>query len=382
MIVRALPLIAIWVFCLFIGPTSAFAQPKLGAIGDSLIDEHFDQTEFGTNLGYSMNGLELMVTQGKIDVGPTGNWGGTRNDGYEYNWALAGSTTTSLLDDNQHINLANQIPVEGITKAVMVVGANDLFPFRPGSNSNYEFVYEGWASQSQIDSIANQAVSNVVLAAQTLKNTGVDLIVATAPDYGIAPFTKFYYDDPVRRELVDDVVESWNSVAVQRLTNEVQVPVVDLYSLTKDIWGDHGSENATFELGGVELDLNGTGGVDFADVVDDTYDPGAVTSDTPDAFVHDGIHPNNTIGGLFANVFMTAYNQEFGDSFELFSEQEILDNAGPTLGGMYTSDTVFGALGGKTYSDYVISAVPEPNSVGLILAIGSLFVFQRRRSRI
>ena len=93
------------------------------------------------------------------------------------------------------------------------------------------------------------------------------MIVATAPDYGIAPFTKHYYPDASRRDLVDDVVESWNSFAVERLTNEVQVPVVDIYTLTKDIWGDHGSENATFELGGVELDLNGTGGVDFADVL-------------------------------------------------------------------------------------------------------------------
>ena len=86
----------------------------------------------------------------------------------------------------------------------------------------------------------------------------MDLVVATAPDYGIAPFTKHFYTDSSKRELVDDVVESWNSAAITRLTTEVQVPVADIYSLTKDVWGDHGSENSTFELGGVSLDLDGT----------------------------------------------------------------------------------------------------------------------------
>jgi len=364
-------------FCL---ASFSHAQPKLGAVGDSLLDEHFDQSGFGTNLGYSMNALELMVNNGKIDVGPTGNWGGTRGTGYEYNWALAGSTTSSLLSGGQHTNLANQIPSAGITKAVMIVGANDLFPFAPGTGSDYEAIYEGGATPEEINLIATRAVNNVIEAAQTLKNTGVDLLVATAPDYGIAPLTKTLYPDPVKRERVDYIMESWNNFAVDRLINEVEVPVVDMYSMTKDIWGGHGVENDTFLLGGVAIDLDGTGGVDFADVLGGSYDPNSVTSDTVDAFVHDGIHPNNTIGGIFANLFMTAYNEEYGDNFVLFSEEEILQNAGPNLGAMYSSDTFSNSLGGKTYSDYVISAVPEPTGLMGVVAV-MLIGFCRHRNR-
>ena len=337
--------------------SAAFAQPKMGAIGDSLLDEHFDQSGFGMSLDYSRNGLELMVINGKINAGPLGAWGGTRNNGYEYNWALAGETTGSLIANAQHTNLAAQVGVENIPYAVMIIGANDLFPVPPTGtfSSSYEAIYEGVATAQQINAVATQAIADVVLAAQTLKNSGVKLVVATPPDYGISPFAKYYYPDPVKRDRVDDVVEFWTTEAAVQLTRDVGVPVVEIYRLTKDMWGDHGSENPTFELGGVLLDLNGTGGVDFVDVI--IGNPVTPTADTNDAFVHDGIHPNNTIGGIFANLVMTAFNEEYGTAFELFTEQQILSNAGPSLGGLYTADTFSSSLGGKTYSDYVISAI-------------------------
>ena len=93
--------------------TVALAQPRTGAIGDSLLDEHFDQSSGGISLGYSKNGFELMVEAGKIDAGPVGNWGGTRGSGYQYNWARAGSTTESLIAAEQPTNLADQVRVAG-----------------------------------------------------------------------------------------------------------------------------------------------------------------------------------------------------------------------------------------------------------------------------
>jgi hypothetical protein len=370
-------------FCaiILVPASTAFAQPKIGAIGDSLLDEHFDQESFGRSLDYSQNGLELLVNSGKVNAGVTGNWGGTRKTGYKYNWALAGETTGGLIANGQHTNLADQIVPEGISYAVMIVGSNDLFPTPPtGSyDSAYEAIYEGVATQSDIDAIASQAIADVILAAQTLKDSGVNLIVAKPPDYGISPYAKHYYPDPVKRDRVDDVVEYWSGQAVTELINEVRVPVIDIYGLTKDIWGDHGSENETFELGGVALNLDGTGGVDFSDVLSgNSYDP---TSDTVDAFVHDGIHPNSAIGGIFANLFLTGFNEEYGASFELFTEEEILLNAGPNLGAMYTSDTFSSSLGGKTYSDYVIAAIPEPGFTAMLATGMALLMLRRQRNR-
>ena len=359
----------------------ASAQPRTGAIGDSLLDEHFDQSSGGISLGYSKNGFELMAEAGKIDAGSVGSWGGTRGEGYEYNWANAGSTTASVLATQQHTNLADQVASQGITNAVMIVGSNNFFPAPPTGlfTSNYEAIYEGMATPMEIETLASQAVAEVVTAARTLKDSGVNLIVATPPEYGIAPFTKHFYPDPVKRERVDTVMETWIEEAKIQLTQDVGVPLADLYALTKDMWGDHGSENDTFELGGVQLNLNGTGGVDFDDVL--MGNPVTPTSDTVDAFVHDGIHPNNAIGGLFANVFMTGFNQEFGRSFVPFTEQEILAAAGPTLESMYTEDTFSDSLGGRTYADYIISAtvIPEPNMALAIATLGVIGGLRRRR---
>ena len=211
-------------------------------MGDSLIDEHFDQTSFGVSLDYSKNGYELMVDAGKIDAGPTGNWGITRRNGYEYNWALAGSTTDSLISNQQHSNLFNQARFKPLTNALMLVGSNNFFPFPPTGtfDSTYEAIYEGVATPTEINAIATQAVADVVEAAQLVKSSGVNLVVGTPPDYGIAPFTKNFYPDPVKRERVDQVMESWVEEAKIQLTRDVGVPVADLYRLTKDMCGDHG----------------------------------------------------------------------------------------------------------------------------------------------
>ncbi len=295
----------------------AAGQVKLGTIGDSLLDEYFDQSGFGTSLSYAKNSLELLVQSSKIDMGPTGNWGGTRKTGYEYNWALAGSTTETLISDGQHTNLAAQIGTERITHAFMTIGSNDLFPEEPTfgttgtPGSFYEAIYEGLATAEQIEFYQNQAIDRVITAAQTLKDTGVILVVGTTLEYGISPLAKTLYTEASKRNLIDNVYEDVNQQLTQRLTQEVGVTVVDFYGLSKDIWGDHGSENAVFELGGVAMDLDGTGGVDFATVLNGTYDPTSVTSDTVDVFAHDGIHPNSAIGGIFANLTLAAFNQAY-----------------------------------------------------------------------
>jgi hypothetical protein len=358
-----------------------FAQTRTGAIGDSLLDEHFDQAGFSRSLAYSKNGFELMAASGKIDPGPIGNWGGTRGSGFEYNWASAGATTSSLVANGQHTNLASQVGPAGIVNAIMIIGSNDLFPFQPTGtfSSPYEAIYEGVATPAQINAFASLAVANVVQAATALKNSGAHVIVATPADYGIAPLTKILYPDPFKRERVDAVIEAWGAEAKLQLTQDLLIPVVDVYRLTKDIWGDNASQNPNFTLGGVTLNLNGTGGVQFTDVL--SGNPISPTSDTADAFVHDGIHPNNVIGGVFANLFMTAFNSEYGQSFELFSEQQILQNAGPNLGAQYSSDTLIASLGGRTYSDYVVSAIPEPSAAMLVSAIGIRSCFHRNRRK-
>ena len=92
------------------------------------------------------------------------------------------------------------------------------------------------------------------------------------------------------------------------------------------------------------------------------------------------IHPNSTVGGVLANLWMTGFNEHYGDTFELFTEQEILENAGPNLGAMYTMDTLTDSLGGKGYADYVFSPVPEPSSALMLIGLAAGLAVPRRRA--
>ncbi|TWT67906.1 PEP-CTERM sorting domain-containing protein [Crateriforma conspicua] len=369
------------------GFSQAQTTPKMGAIGDSLLDEHFDQSEVGVNLGYSKNAFEILVDTGRIDAGSTnpGGWGDTRGTGYEYNWALAGSTTQSLIDDGQHTNLAAQASTEGIGKAVLIVGSNDLFPWAPpggvvtnlaSSSGPYQSIYSGLLDQGTIDGFANAAVSRVIVAAGALRDAGMDVVVATAPEYGITPFAQAFYPDAARRELVDDVMQQYNENAKTALTQQ-GIPVVDLYQLTKDIWGDNTSPNGNgdFKVGNLEVNKLGTGGVDYSDVL--AGNPFFPTDATTDAFVHDGIHPSTLVNGVFANLFLEAFNQEYGDSFQLLTAGEILAQTTPSIAGQYDGTSPIVLPDNATYSSYIASAVPEPGTC-LLLAVAAGWGYRRR----
>src|SRR5271169_4935640 len=112
---------------------SANAQiGALGVMGDSLSDEYFEET-YGT---YATNWVQQLVGYRSVNVGPTavaagqpgGTWGNPRRTGYEFDWALSGDTSTSLLADGQDTGLAAQVIPNGITHAVLAIGANDFNP--------------------------------------------------------------------------------------------------------------------------------------------------------------------------------------------------------------------------------------------------------------
>ena len=66
------------------------------------------------------------------------------------------------------------------------------------------------------------------------------------------------------------------------------------------------------------------------------------------AFVSDGVHPRTVMQGVFANVVLAALNQAYDADVPLFTEEELLTNAGIAYGGQDTLAEQIGA-----YSEYV-----------------------------
>jgi hypothetical protein len=119
--------------------------------------------------------------------------------------------------------------------------------------------------------------------------------------------------------------------------------VVEMFDAAVEIFGPHGSHNSTLLIGNVAIQLGQI----------DTSGGGNPTA----GFVDDGVHPNTTLQGVFANVIMEAMNIAYRANLTLFTEAEILAHRGLSYGG---SDTLVSELGNKDYADFVTNYAPLP----------------------
>ncbi len=349
LVLAGLPLVASLLFA----PTASAV--KLGVMGDSLSDEYAEEG-YGN---YAQNRFELFVNFAGFDLGPTaveagqpgGTWGEPRRTGYEFNWARSGATSGSLLADGQHTGVAAQVVPEGLAYVVLSVGANDYNP----SSTAYQSIYANVWSQAQIDAHNAGIVANILTALDTVLATGVDVVVANLPDYGLTPTVQGFFPDPVGRQRVSAAISQANAnLALAAFSRAVVL--IDIYGASLAIFGPHSAPNTTLAIGDVPIQLTQS----------DTAGGGNPTA----GFVHDGIHPNTTIQGLTANLTLEALNLGYGAGLTLFTEAELLAHRGIAYGGF---DTLTAQIG--PYSDYILvppQVVPALGPFGIAILLSLL----------
>jgi lysophospholipase L1-like esterase len=322
------------------------ALGKLGAMGDSLTDEYWDD---GVS-SYATNWAQLVVVFRGIDMGPTAaqagtnTWGSPRNAGYKYNWARGGATTTTLLSQGQHTGLKSQVSSEGVSSGVLAIGPND---FGPGSSA-FNNLYNGTWSAAQIQSYVNQAVNNIETALATVRTAGVSVVLANVIDPSPTPYTVSLYPNATNRDRVSAAVRSVNG-GMSNLAQKYQVPLMDWNGLTTAILGPNTNLHSTLKLGNVTINIRGS-------------DPGPPNSAPTNAFVADGFHPNTVFQGVFANVVLQAFNSGYEAGVALFTEKELLNHAGIAYGGSNTLQSEIGP-----YTNYIILPI-EPSFTGISVA--------------
>lgn len=326
-------------------PAAAHAAPiVLGVMGDSLSDE-YSEASYGV---YAQNWVQQLAIYNGVNLGPTaaaagqpgGTWNEPRRRGYEYNWARAGATSGSLLSGGQDTGLAAQVPTKGITHAILAIGAND---FNPGGAA-FNALYNDTWSATMIDDYVNQRVANVTTALNTVLPTGVKLALVNFPDYSVAPATQAAYPDPTKRDRVTAAIAQVNA-GLDALAQIKQIPRVDLFGASHAIFGTNTSPKTSLLLGNVTINLNQI----------DTPSGGNPTA----GFNHDGMHPNTTLQGILANLFMRALDMGYGAEVPMFSEQEILAHRGIAYGGSETLTAQLGLL-----SSYVANYAPPLPKAG------------------
>ncbi len=344
------------VMCLIAACMPLHAAPVvLGVMGDSLSDE-YSEASYGV---YAQNWVQQLAIYNVANLGPTaaaagqpgGTWNEPRRRGYEYNWARAGANSGSLLSGGQHTGLAGQVPIKGITHAVLAIGAND---FNPGGAA-YSAIYNDDWSTDEINSYVNGRVANVTAALDTVLPTGVKLALVNFPDYSVAPATQAIFNESAKRDRVTAVVAQVNA-ALDSLAQTKQIPRVDLFGVAQAMFGTNSAPKTTLLLGNVSINLAQT----------DTSGGGNPTA----GFVHDGVHPNTTLQGLLANLFMRALDMGYDAGVPMFSEQEILAHRGIAYGG---SDTLVGQIG--NLRDYIANYAPPLPNAGDVNGDGMVDIF-------
>ncbi len=279
---------------------------KIGVIGDSLSDEY--QFADSGNHSAGRNWLEQLATCQGVNFGSFSETARAypRYEGYEYNWAKAGATTTSLLTQGQHTGLAEQIRNGDVDLAVCWIGVNDLTKIYSG---HYQYIYGGgdWVP------MVNAAINNAATIVETILDASDDihLVLVTIPDVELNPVLRANFTNEAGRQRVSDAIYSFNT----RLLSEVyadnpRIAIADIYDLSLDIL-DLQEADQNLVVGGYEVDLTKVG-------------------DTPDCIIlNDMIHPGTITQGLMANVIVDAMNT-FGAGVDKMTDREILANAGIT----------------------------------------------------
>ncbi len=336
--------------------TDRGAVGGLGLAGDSLTDEYINEP-YGQ---YALNWISL-VGQFRGDELPLGEflpptssppssfdapWADLRRAGFEYNWALAGADSFTLLDPiprppvlpnpiGQHVSLAQDILEGDVTHAVLAIGQNDFSRFSDAAQG----IYYGTWDAAQIAAHSDQVLANIEEALTTINVGDVKLVMSNIIDYDLSPAYRGSLPDPVRRAVISGHIEALND-RIEQLAFDNGVPIIDSSRFAKDLLGPD-----SFTFGGIEISRN----------------PGPAPTN---AFVHDGIHPHTISSSIIANSFMNAVNVFYGGNLTLFTEQEILGIVGLD----YVADTL-----NFDYSDYLI--LPGQAVTGSYDRIGLLDIF-------
>ncbi len=316
----------------------------IGVMGDSLSDEYSENFPPAAN---GQNWVEQLAQYRAVNFGPTaaaagqpsGTWGDPRNRGFEYNWAEYGARTTNLLADGQHTGLASQVASKGIQYGILAIGANDLIY----SDSNYENIYNGTWTPAEIAAFRTGVVSRITTAMDTVRATGLKMVLVDVPDYNVTPAAVSARPDASKRDRVTAVVTAINN-DLKAYAEDANLPLVDLQAAATAMFGTNSALKSTLKIGNVNINLR------LSDI------PPLVSRPTA-GFLGDQIHIATPLQGILANLMVTALNDRYNAGITPFTEQELLAHRGIAYGG---SNTLQGQIG--PYSNYVVLNVPEPST--------------------
>ena len=277
------------------------ALGPIGALGDSYSDEY---RFYPPDRTAARNWVDILHTQRLVSFGPftTASRGEPRDQGYAYNWARSGATSTDMVQ-NQLPGLASQVAKGEIRYATILIGGNDYLDFIAGAA-------EGLIPPAQIPATLTQvttnAINNVQTAVGTLlaANPNVKIVLLTI-DVTDLPAARVVGSTPQGQQLLaatGAAVDQFNA-AIKQIAAAApdRVAVDDLAAVVKQLGS---SPTGTIDFGGTTISLTTVG---------DNYH---------DFFLADGIHPGTVGQTILADTIVQTLDAKWNTGLFPVTEQE------------------------------------------------------------
>lgn len=287
----------------------------IGIIGDSNSDEYrADDNRGGSYTSTTLNWAEQLAQSRGLNFG---TWSiTTRNEprrkGFEYNWARSAATSGTLLSQNQHIGLGNQIQQGKIQLIIVHIGANDFAPYNP---NGYGVIYNGTLTDIQLNTKIDQIITNIDTALSYVNGVSggnAPIIITNIFDWNLHPYIQSTYPDANKRKRVTSAINRTNS-KMSELANKYSIAYNNLNSYAKSV------VNSLDSQGRLKI-LN-----EYINVM-------SIGDEPHNGFLSDYIHAGSVMEGLFANRYIKVFNKFYGEktgvTIEPLTNKEILQNSG------------------------------------------------------
>lgn len=268
----------------------------IGFLGDSYTDEY----QFYPIRDTAKNFVELLGQDRGLNLGgfTTSNRGDARNQGYGFNWALSGATSTDMINEELP-GLLKQVHSHQVRIVWMFIGGND-----------YASLLTSADPESALSSVQTTVWDNIKEAATKIlaASGGAHVVIANLPDFDLLPQGRTLLADGVPSlalNVVDGTEHAINNDIASFAKSNPRALVADFSSMANSLL-----KGNSFKVDGRTISLSQDGDV------------------PTDAFLADGVHPGTVVQAEIANLFINTVDKGLGLTISPFSPKQILDAAG------------------------------------------------------
>ncbi len=332
-------------------PVLRAASITAGAMGDSYTEEWSLEDPEGSTKDIR-SWVELLVRADLVDFGPLADFSSVSRDprgrvgtgySYTYNFAMSGATSESFLGSGapdylifyagsagsyySQVGSPTQPGTWGGFRAegnaghldcgALIIGLNDVLI----GSFNRDWTGPGTLAAEVADPVQHPGAYNLLQAVRTQVWEGLDvasggpsnttrMVVGNIPDLSTMPYMQHQFDPgwtftPDERANVRANIQILNGWLAADASAR-GIPLLDLWS-----WWEEPRTNGLIVAGVV---------IDTAEAAPETTD----LTRLDHFFLSDGIHPTPIAHGLLANRFLEILRDEYGESIEPLTEEQLV----------------------------------------------------------